>query len=247
MRHYYAAAVIGLIFASCDLHRGGPTVEEFPEDSAMAGIAESLCQRFSDCECDEYTAGQNDELACEESAAALAQTWVETAREAGLTYGGKCMTSSQGRECGDTGRGGCQIYYGTVGDGGPCMAFGRYMSTCSSGSSCGVDGRCHSSNASFPRAGLEGDRCGAALGDYNIPCLDGLACLDGRCVVAADMGAGCDSGVPCDTGGWCSEGTCMNVLAPGEVCGVHEACESGICDEGQCAEEQPLGCVGFSW
>lgn len=245
MKHYYTVATIGLWLASCECNWNSQPPAEFPEDSVVTEIAESMCQSFIDCECDLYTAGQETDRSCEESAAALAQTWMEAAWGADLVYDGVCVTVLLDRTCGSTVE--CQIYSGTADAGEPCTAVGRLMSTCSRPSRCGVDGRCYISATDLPRTGQEGDRCGALLGDYNTPCAGGLACLDGHCVVAADLGAGCDLGTPCGGGGWCSEGTCLTTLAPGQACDTSEACTSKICDEGQCAPEQPAECVGFSW
>lgn len=245
MRYCCIALTLGLSATSCEYNRVPPSPDEFPEESVMDAIAESLCLRFAECGCDHYATGQGGELSCEESAYALAETWTEAAREADLVYNGQCMTRLLDRRC-DSVRV-CQIYFGTVSDGEPCTAVGRLMSTCNRWSLCGADGKCHPNVLGPQRTGQEGDRCGTPLGDYDTPCADGLACLDGRCVVAAQLGAGCDTETPCGDGGWCSEGTCITVLAPGEPCSADDTCASKICHEGRCAEEQPPVCVGFSW
>jgi hypothetical protein len=245
-RQSFAIVVISLSVTSCEY--GDPYVlpaRDLPEDSVETSIAEALCQRFSSCECDQYITGQSDDLSCEESAAALARAWVEAAREAGLTYNGPCASNALSPSCSEIDH--CQIYSGSGRNGEPCTAVGRYMSTCGPWLTCGVDGTCEGDRLYIPTTGRDGDRCGPERGDYDVPCEDGLACLDGRCVTAANLGTDCDPATPCGADGWCSEGTCMTRLAPFAACGAHEACESGICSEGRCTEEQPPECVGFTW
>lgn len=221
---------------------------------------------MTDCSCAGLVFSEE---ACEQDV----RDWVRLAREANLTYSTTCMTGLDERfselhdyfpdyaafcndppaslpdwlACADE----CQIYHGDVGEGGACVRYGRYMSTCAEDLSCGGDGVCHRP-CDVPLVVPTGATCGYAKGFFEEHCEPSAVCAraTASCVTAIGMGESCDdASSPCGEGLWCAvpplagAGTCQARAPVGDPCTVHEGCASLVCVGGACAEPDLPGCA----
>lgn len=250
-----AAALLG----SCDFGRTSTGPDPVPESDVASVIATELCERFAECECNAVRYGVTA-ASCEVAAEQLVDGWLAAVE--GLTYDGHCMARAPWTDCSgavdddEQSTPPCQLYSGSGSAGDACEKLGPYMSTCSNGWVCDVDDVCRRPGDALP-FGLEGHRCGPAKADAT-RCLGDLVCIEGRCRRGATRGSSCGPDQPCENQSWCEQGVCVAPSLPGAACptkpdctgidcGIHEACTSGLCDDGICASTQPLACRGFSW
>jgi len=256
--------VLALAAIACQpLKSDGPP---FSETNMPHGLTGAVCAAASGhhyppcCGADDRDRPFEDSIDCRESPVGdhISKS-ADAARAAGLTYDGYCVydiIKVNWSECLDFGSGSflgcdrdCQIYYGEVGEGAACEAYGHRMSDCQQGLVCAPDRSCHQA-CDHAFVAPEDGYCGPTRGMWFVACDLGLACDDeGICRPAAAVGEACDAATACAIGGWCEplSGACVAGLAAGSPCTAHEQCGSEVCKEGVCfAPESPV-CGRWAW
>jgi hypothetical protein len=143
----------------------------------------------------------------------------------------------------------CQYFFGDQPEGAACEAVGHRMSDCEEGLICAPDRRCHQP-CDYSFIAPLGGWCGPARGMWFVTCDAGLRCgPEGTCQPAAAIGESCVDNFGCAIGGWCDTETnlCTSVGADGTPCVTDDQCESMVCVEGRCLEEEPFVCQRYGW
>ena len=244
----------GLVIACGGLDFGYNPNPPVDETLAPGILSDAICEASLECDCECTSSGLSGE-------------WISAAKAAGLEYDEECFTrlselgwigdcriawdDSFARSCSSD----CQVYHGAKDEGDGCTLYGRRMSDCGHGLTCGVDGRCHK-YCETPSVVEEGYDCAYEKGVYPERCAEGLVCSpeSGACAEALGLGEPCTPEASrCETGSWCAPaadatvGECTAYTAVGQPCAADAECESGTCDEGTCSERQAYVCEHPIW
>jgi hypothetical protein len=244
--------VLGLaLVAGC---KDGRTVDEA---DAAAEQAKTECNLLFECGCEP---GYVDEAECVQAREPQYEGLWAPAREAGLTWDGRCLGAALdaldelGCRPPEIGPGDgqdldedaacerpCLPYHGDVELGAPCSNVGgNVFSNCAQGLFC-AESVCVDPCDLFANAIAEGEPCRdgfEVLGD----CAEGLVCDAGAsdtCIALPGPGQACPQGA-CAEGSWCQQiGTdamCVELLPVGGECDDGRACASAYCQAGTCAD-----------